>query len=55
MVSPIDEPAAGNPHGGLCEGGAPMLPWPTYPGTKLETADTAKERLQRIGLLYSAA
>ena len=21
MVSPLDEPAAGNPHGGVCEGG----------------------------------
>jgi hypothetical protein len=25
------------------------LPWSTYTGTKLETADTAKERLQRTG------
>jgi len=27
-----------------------VLPWLTYTGTKLETADTAKEYLQRIGL-----
>ena len=27
-----------------------MLPWSTYTGTKPETADTAKEYLQRISL-----
>jgi hypothetical protein len=27
-----------------------VLPWSTYTGTKLETADTAKDYLQRAGL-----
>ena len=32
------------------EGGdIPAVPWWTYTGTKLETADTAKEHLQPIG------
>ena len=29
-----------------------MLPWSTYSGTKLETADTAKEHLQRHRPLF---
>src|SRR6266480_1459088 len=42
----LEEPAAGNLHGGVCEGGdIPVVPWWTYTGTKLETADTAKENL----------
>ncbi|MFZ3374855.1 MAG: hypothetical protein WA183_04830, partial [Chthoniobacterales bacterium] len=46
----LEEPAAGNLHGGVCEGGdIPAVPWWTYTGTKLETADTAKEHLQPIG------
>ena len=46
----LEEPAAGNLHGGVCEGGdIPVVPWWTYTGTKLETADTAKENLQPIG------
>jgi len=31
----------------------PSEPWWPYSGTKLETADTAKESLQLLGLLYS--
>jgi len=31
----------------------PSEPWWPYSGTKLETADTAKESLQPLGLLYS--
>ena len=27
-----------------------MVPWSTYTGTNLETADTAKEDLQLIGI-----
>ena len=41
------------PHLGDGSGRALVLPWSTYltyPGTKLETAETAKERLQCIGL-----
>jgi hypothetical protein len=31
----------------------PSEPWWPYSGTKPETADTAKESLQLLGLLYS--
>jgi hypothetical protein len=34
-------------------GELPSEPWRPYSGTKLETADTAKESLQLLGLLYS--
>ena len=27
-----------------------MMPWWTYTGTQLETADTAKENLQLVGI-----
>jgi hypothetical protein len=42
----LEEPAAGNLHGGICEGGEPSGQWSTYTRTKLETADRAKENLQ---------
>jgi hypothetical protein len=44
-----EEPTAGILHGGVREGGDPGESWWTYTGTKLETADTAKEYLQLTG------
>ena len=38
---------------GSVRGEIPSEPWWPYSGTKLETADTAKESLQLLGLLYS--
>jgi hypothetical protein len=38
---------------GSVRGELPSEPWRPYSGTKLETADTAKESLQLLGLLYS--
>jgi hypothetical protein len=40
---------------GSVRGEIPSEPWWPYSGTKLETADTAKESLQLLGLLYSEA
>jgi len=46
-----EEPAAGNLDAGVCEGGAiPLMPSWTDTGTKLETAETAKENLPLIGI-----
>jgi hypothetical protein len=42
----LEEPTAGNLHGGVREGRELTGPWPTYTRTKLETADRAKENLQ---------
>ena len=44
-----EEPTAGILHGGVREGGDPGESWCTYTGTKLETADTAKEHLPLTG------
>ena len=52
-----EEPTGVIPCGGVCEGrGQPKAPRPTYTGTKPETADTDKERLQWFArfLSYSA-
>ena len=38
----LEEPAAGNPHGGVCEGGGSVSVWRAETGTKPETANTAK-------------
>lgn len=50
----FEEPSAGNLHAGVSEGEVAGLPWQSYSGMQLETADTDKARLPRAsGLLYS--
>jgi len=44
----LEEPTAGNLHGGVREGRELTGPWLTYTRTKLETADRAKEDLQSM-------